>query len=646
MPDYDRHRRHDKYRDERDSRRSRRSDEDDDRYYRRDRHRSDDRYKSSHRNRSNERNSSNRRDHSRNHEPKYRSRSPPRRNERNKMSIRPTHVSQQQQETEAAKVMKWVAEEDTFALKQMKQGAIIRIKEGRSKPIDWLVANLRMIEDNTNQKQDDDVDDLSAEGAEYEIPVPYSIVDNSNLNNIVQLEKDIQEYIKLENQTKNKEFWQMMLLLCEQRKESLLNTNDGIEDSIVKPVEDDIEETLAGKNFQDLMILEDEINTMIESGDSSLDLQFWQRLLKELKLRKAKLKLEQIHKQVISERLKKLKKTQATEALRSKMQISQLLTKGVRKAAQKVEYSPAMDIPPPMISLAPFEDEGIKIQRVTVSEFLNNTKNLRETVKRLGFVPMKTKQRNTDGTIRQHNRYVVSEFSEAKKAALLSKAQKFSGYSKGPMVIPTSTLENPNEPDDTQAFFESESVAQAAERKEALLQDVGNYNSKDDASKDDNEEMFNSEENLVPLPAEDSSTLNDSNEGLIKPRFYNRVILGYEWNRYNQIHYSADNPPPKVVQGYKFNIFYPDLIDSKKAPTFSIIRNKDDDKQSNKPAAVAAGQNDTCIIKFHAGPPYQDIAFKIVDRQWDNSSHRGRRFKFENGVLQVHFKFKRVFYRK
>jgi Cactus-binding C-terminus of cactin protein len=22
-----------------------------------------------------------------------------------------------------------------------------------------------------------------------------------------------------------------------------------------------------------------------------------------------------------------------------------------------------------------------------------------------------------------------------------------------------------------------------------------------------------------------------------------------------------DNPPPKVVQGYKFNIFYPDLID-------------------------------------------------------------------------------------
>ena len=36
---------------------------------------------------------------------------------------------------------------------------------------------------------------------------------------------------------------------------------------------------------------------------------------------------------------------------------------------------------------------------------------------------------------------------------------------------------------------------------------------------------------------------------------------GYEWNKYNQTHYDSDNPPPKVVQGYKFNLFYPDLID-------------------------------------------------------------------------------------
>ena len=45
-----------------------------------------------------------------------------------------------------------------------------------------------------------------------------------------------------------------------------------------------------------------------------------------------------------------------------------------------------------------------------------------------------------------------------------------------------------------------------------------------------------------------------------KPRYFNRVHTGFEWNKYNQTHYDVDNPPPKVVQGYKFNIFYPDLI--------------------------------------------------------------------------------------
>lgn len=31
-----------------------------------------------------------------------------------------------------------------------------------------------------------------------------------------------------------------------------------------------------------------------------------------------------------------------------------------------------------------------------------------------------------------------------------------------------------------------------------------------------------------------------------KPKYYNRVHTGYEWNKYNQTHYDHDNPPPKV----------------------------------------------------------------------------------------------------
>ncbi|KAI8444543.1 cactus-binding C-terminus of cactin protein-domain-containing protein [Phakopsora pachyrhizi] len=46
---------------------------------------------------------------------------------------------------------------------------------------------------------------------------------------------------------------------------------------------------------------------------------------------------------------------------------------------------------------------------------------------------------------------------------------------------------------------------------------------------------------------------------------------------YNQTHYNTDNPPPKVVQGYKFNIFYPNLIDKTRATTYKIIKNKENE---------------------------------------------------------------------
>nr|CCA19818.1 conserved hypothetical protein [Albugo laibachii Nc14] len=116
-----------------------------------------------------------------------------------------------------------------------------------------------------------------------------------------------------------------------------------------------------------------------------------------------------------------------------------------------------------------------------------------------------------------------------------------------------------------------------------------------------------------------------------KPRYFNRVKTGYEWNKYNQTHYDHDNPPPKVVQGYKFNLFYPDLIDATKAPRFFL-------EKTNSP--------EFCIIRFSAGPPYFDIAFKIVNREWEYSHKRGFKSVFERGILHLYFNFKRHRYRR
>lgn len=116
-----------------------------------------------------------------------------------------------------------------------------------------------------------------------------------------------------------------------------------------------------------------------------------------------------------------------------------------------------------------------------------------------------------------------------------------------------------------------------------------------------------------------------------KPRYYNRVHTGYDWTKYNRTHYDHDNPPPKTVQGYRFNVFYPDLIDPSVTPTFSISR-------TDNP--------EVSIITFKAGPPYEDLAFKIVNRPWEHSHRRGYRCSFDKGVLQLWFNFQRYRYRR
>jgi hypothetical protein len=144
---------------------------------------------------------------------------------------------------------------------------------------------------------------------------------------------------------------------------------------------------------------------------------------------------------------------------------------------------------------------------------------------------------------------------------------------------------------------------------------------------DDDEDLFNIEAEL----AQQTYNWQDKYRPR-KPRYFNRVHTGYEWNKYNQTHYDLDNPPPKVVQGYKFNIFYPDLIDKSVAPTYYI------DKDPDSP--------DTVLIRFHAGPPYEDTAFRIVNREWEYSHKKGFRCSFDRGVLSLWFHFKRQFYRK
>ena len=99
-----------------------------------------------------------------------------------------------------------------------------------------------------------------------------------------------------------------------------------------------------------------------------------------------------------------------------------------------------------------------------------------------------------------------------------------------------------------------------------------------------------------------------------------------------------------ILTSLQFNIFYPDLIDKSKAPTYKIIKEP--------------GNDDTVLLHFMAGPPYEDIAFRIVNREWEfshkryvvielcarcnsHTSCRGFRSSFDRGCLSLWFNFRR-----
>eukprot|EP01060_Flectonema_neradi_P023552 TRINITY_DN3181_c3_g1_i1.p1 TRINITY_DN3181_c3_g1~~TRINITY_DN3181_c3_g1_i1.p1 ORF type:complete len:562 (+),score=143.11 TRINITY_DN3181_c3_g1_i1:44-1729(+) len=120
-----------------------------------------------------------------------------------------------------------------------------------------------------------------------------------------------------------------------------------------------------------------------------------------------------------------------------------------------------------------------------------------------------------------------------------------------------------------------------------------------------------------------------------KPKYFNKIVAGYEWNRYNQTHFDADNPPPKIVTGYRFTIFYPDLVDpTKQQPTYFVQ------------PTTKGWKDDVCILRFTAGPPYEDIAFTIVNKEWDKHWKANYKCTFERGVLTLNFQFMKYKYRR
>ncbi|KAH0847449.1 hypothetical protein AYO21_09339 [Fonsecaea monophora] len=521
----------------------------------------------------------------------YRERDAPRGGRNHGQPQRWSHKDQMRinQMQEDERMREWVAQEDDFVLKQAKKKADIRVKEGRAKPIDWLAVTLRVV-DPTRNPLDDEVEEKDLDFVD-----PDSVFDGLSESQLSELRRDIETYMNLEKNRKNRDYWQTMQIICKDRQKKLRAS--GPEGRAMSSVASDIDKLLGPKSYEQLEVLEGQIRTKLDS-DEPIDTDYWQQLLDSLLVWKAKAKLKRVCQDVLESRLKNLKQENEQKA---RLVQQQLQNAGVEPTVSP-QHSKEVD-PDPLLEI-PTKDKGLEIQ--DEKTFLQNVAASRRKIVHMGYVPAPKAGASTASTI--------PTSLQPRPAAQPSKT-----------VDPTSRFDRSTEDvsSTTKALFDRE-VARGV---------------------NENEEIFAGEEET----SSESKPLWMQEYGgkyrPRKPKYFNRVQMGYEWNKYNQTHYDHDNPPPKVVQGYKFHIFYPDLIDPTKAPTYKIIR---EGGRRKGQTMAPAGEEDTCIIRFMSGPPYEDIAFRIVDRDWDYSSKHDRGFKstFEKGVLTLHFTFKRVVYRK
>ncbi|KAK1157135.1 cactin-like [Acipenser oxyrinchus oxyrinchus] len=523
-------------------------------------------------------------------------------------AMREQELEMLQREKEAEHFKTWAEQEDNFHLHQAKLRSKIRIRDGRAKPID-LLAKYISAED----------DDLAVEMHE-----PYTFLNGLTVYDMDDLLEDIKVYMELE-QGKNGDFWRDMTIITEDEISKLRkleasgrgpgDRREGINTS----VSTDVQTVFKGKTYNQLQALHQNIEGKIRGGGSNLDIGYWESLMQQVKVYMARARLRERHQDVLRQKLYKLKQEQGVE---SEPLFPIVKQEPHSPQSQSCSDGESAEVPGTSSSTRGQEGEGAGGEGPSEGQGENQEEGQGEN--------QEEKQDEGQGENQEEKPAEGQGESVLTEEDLIQ--QSLDDYDSG-RYSPT-LLQNSDLPLDTHLVEPEEDLTRLqVARNQMHVTGDASESAEDAFVRRARQGMGGDEAQFsVEMPLTGKVYLWADKYRPRKPRFFNRVHTGFEWNKYNQTHYDFDNPPPKIVQGYKFNIFYPDLIDKRSTPQYFLEPSQDN--------------RDFGVLRFHAGPPYEDIAFKIVNREWEYSHRHGFRCQFANGIFQLWFHFKRYRYRR
>ncbi len=278
--------------------------------------------------------------------------------------------------------------------------------------------------------------------------------------------------------------------------------HEGINQSVLQ----EVTSTFRSKTSDELKKLEESIKFKIEN-ETGIDVGYWESLLSQLKAHMARARLRDRHNKILNEKLKKLKKEQGI-----KERNVDTFEKRLNERIQKEEKN--------------YFDKKREIESEEKDEF-----------ERIDKIDELNEANEVDLMMLSIKEYEHGNYSPI----LLRDSDLADG-----VFILTQEEDNKRIELKRNKILRGETKTEQEEFEAKLKQNL--TDSFDDTSAN------NGEPKAAEVAIEHHYMWADKYRPR-KPRYYNRVHTGYEWNQYNKKHYDVDNPPPKTVQGYKFNVF-------------------------------------------------------------------------------------------
>jgi hypothetical protein len=350
------------------------------------------------------------------------------------------------------------------------------------------------------------------------------IIKGLTIRDLEDLIVDIKVYSDLEG-TIHSDYWKDMTIIAEDELKKLQKLDrhsrdhagdrrEGINQSVLQ----DVSSLFKGKSLEQLLNLEENIKHKIQY-ETGIDINYWESLLSQLKAHMARARLKERHQQVLKSKLENLKKQQGIAVVKPvvekrEAEDTDMFDKRIQDRIRK-------------------EEENYKVKQAARSMKFNE----------------EDQQSKMDQITKSIREYELGNYSPK----LLNEED-----------LPLDVLILTQEEDNTRL---------ENKRHETLGADVVKKSIEDEFELRAKKAMNTSfeEDDIDGVEDQDVSSSNNkkSNTQEIalthnylwsdkyrprKPRYYNRVHTGYDWNQYNKKHYDVDNPPPKTVQGYKFNV--------------------------------------------------------------------------------------------